>query len=224
MRLRAANGAQIEPSEFIPVAEQTGLIHDLGIKAIEQSIAAAATWPDQLFVSVNLSAEQFRREDLATRIKELLEAKSFNPARLELEVTETVLLQDEERVADQLYNLKQLGVTIAMDDFGTGYSSLGYLWRYKFDKLKIDRVFLEGFDFDPERNGHLIETILLLGHKLGLKVTAEGVESASQSAALQAMGCDQMQGFYFGRPMTAAEASTLVGRPEEQSKTATRRL
>ncbi|MFQ6547896.1 putative bifunctional diguanylate cyclase/phosphodiesterase [Aestuariibius sp. 2305UL40-4] len=210
LRLTTDTGEQIPPNEFIPIAEQTGLIHEIGAETIRRAIDIAKTWPEDLFVSVNLSPEQFRRHDLVSRIDSILKEAGFPSHRLELEVTENLLLRDEERVSDQLSRLNALGVSIAMDDFGTGYSSLGYLWKYNFDKLKVDRVFLEGYEFNQDKHRDIIETIILLGHKMGMEVTVEGVETASQDEMLDRLKCDQLQGYLFGRPMSANDAATLL--------------
>ncbi|WP_167767126.1 putative bifunctional diguanylate cyclase/phosphodiesterase [Jannaschia formosa] len=207
LRLNAPDGSPISPAEFIPVAERTGLIHDLGIETLERALRTAAGWPADRFVSVNLSPEQFRRPDLADRIAAVLDATGFPPGRLELEVTESVLIGEQERVAEQLIRLKALGLALALDDFGTGYSSLGHLFRFSFDKLKIDRVFLEGYSFDSPKHREIIEIIVLLGHKLGMKVVAEGVETEAQRAMLARLDCDQLQGFLFGRPVPAEEVA-----------------
>ena len=121
-------------------------------------------------------------------------------------------MSDEQSISDQLVGLKSLGVSIAMDDFGTGYSSLGYLWKYDFDKLKIDQVFLEGLDFDQNRYREIIETIVILGHKMGMSVTVEGVESQAQADILNTLNCDHYQGFLFGRPTPANETLAAIAR------------
>ncbi|WP_299408189.1 bifunctional diguanylate cyclase/phosphodiesterase [uncultured Roseobacter sp.] len=206
LRLDDKDGEPIPPDEFIPIAEETGMIHPLGRFVLESGLTAAKSWPDHVFLSVNLSPAQFKHGNLVDQVAELLETFDFPGSRLEFEVTEGLLMADEQRVSDQLIGLKQLGISIAMDDFGTGYSSLGYLWKYDFDKLKIDRVFLEGFDFDRERYQEIIETIVVLGHKMGMQVTIEGVETERQHDMLDLLACDQYQGFYFGRPMPADQA------------------
>ncbi len=210
LRLNSADGTPICPTEFIPIAEETGMIQVLGMRTLRQAIETAKTWPDDIFLSVNLSPAQFQKGDLVTEIEALLTELVFPARRLELEVTENLLMADEERVSAQLVGLKRMGISIAMDDFGTGYSSLGYLWKYDFDKLKIDRVFLEGFEFDNARYREIIETIVTLGHKMGMQVTVEGVENESQTEMLNEFACDQYQGFLIGKPMPAAQALETI--------------
>jgi EAL domain-containing protein (putative c-di-GMP-specific phosphodiesterase class I) len=125
-------------------------------------------------------------------------------------LTESTLIKDSDAVNDQLLELKALGVEMAIDDFGTGYSSLGYLWRYQFERLKIDRSFLEGFEYDNQRYRRIIETIVLLGHQLNMKVTVEGVENAQQLAEMRKLGCDLFQGFLMSRPVARTDAAALV--------------
>lgn len=219
LRLNGTDGAPISPTEFIPIAEETGMIQALGMRTLRQAIETAKTWPDDIFLSVNLSPAQFQKGDLVTEIEALLTELDFPTGRLELEVTENLLMADEERVSAQLVGLKRMGISIAMDDFGTGYSSLGYLWKYDFDKLKIDRVFLEGFEFDNLRYREIIETIVTLGHKMGMQVTVEGVENEAQTEMLDEFACDQYQGFLIGKPMPAAQALATINaeRPGETS-------
>ncbi|MBW4709368.1 EAL domain-containing protein [Roseobacter sp. YSTF-M11] len=210
LRLNDADGHPISPAEFVPIAEETCMIQEIGMKALRQAIEAAKSWPEHIFLSVNLSPAQFASGDLVDDVQALLDALDFPAGRLELEVTESLLMADEDRVSAQLHGLKRMGIAIAMDDFGTGYSSLGYLWKYDFDKLKIDRVFLEGFDFDPVRYREIIETIVTLGHKMGMQVTIEGVETELQTDMLKDFACDQYQGFLFGKPMPADQALAAV--------------
>lgn len=212
LRLRSADGEMISPDEFVPVAEELGLVGEIGAWTLREAIATAKTWPEDLFVSVNLSPAQFLTGDLVETVRAALEELAFPGHRLELELTESLLLEDEQRVAEQLVNLKELGVSIAMDDFGTGYSSLGYLWKYCFDKLKVDRVFLEGYEFDKAKHRDIIETIVVLGHKMGMKVTVEGVENKMQTDMLGALNCDQFQGYLFGRPVPGDATLEVIAR------------
>ena len=209
-RLRGEDGTMIRPDEFIPVAEGCGLIHDLGMVALRKAMRAAKRWPSALYVSVNLSPVQLQDPDLAEKIIDEMRKAGLPPERLELELTESMLLGDEDGVSRILKRLQTAGIRIAMDDFGTGYSSLGYLWKYNFDKIKIDRSFLLGHDFEQTRYFDIIETIILLGHKLGMSVTIEGVETHKQVEVLTEMACDQFQGFYFARPLTEAQATAVV--------------
>lgn len=210
LRLNGQDGAPISPTEFIPIAEESGLIQQMGTFILRDAIRNAKTWPDHVFVSVNLSPAQFKQGDLVKHVADILYELDFPASRLEFEVTEGLLMEDEQRVSDQLLGLQQIGISIAMDDFGTGYSSLGYLWKYDFDKLKIDRVFLEGLDFDRDRYSQIIETIVILGHQMDMKVTLEGVETERHHEMLRELDCDQFQGFFFGKPMPADQALRAV--------------
>jgi diguanylate cyclase (GGDEF)-like protein len=190
----------VSPGRFIPLAEDTGLIEPLGRWALEQACHEATRWPAPLAVSVNLSAAQFRGEtDLVEVVAQALAQSGLAPQRLELEITESLLMSDTDAVIAQLTRLSALGVAIAMDDFGTGYSSLAYLWRFPFDKVKIDRAFTQGLQ-DDQRVALIVRSIVALAHAMGIRVNAEGVETAQQLALLQQMGCDELQGFLLGRP------------------------
>lgn len=201
MRLVDANGKPISPGEFIPAAEDIGAISQLGAWALHEACAAAAHWPEALSVSVNLSVEQFRAGDLVEAVQAALDACGLPPDRLELEITESLLISNVDQVEAQLDALKSLGVSLAMDDFGTGYSSLSYLWRFRFDRLKLDRSFVQAFDQKPDRARTTIAAIVALGRRLDMKVTAEGVETEAQARMLTELGCDNLQGYHFGAPM-----------------------
>jgi diguanylate cyclase (GGDEF)-like protein len=192
----------VVPCDFIPVAEETGLIEALGRRVLRRACAEAATWPAALTVSVNLSAAQFRNDALLSTVIDALGEARLPPERLEVEITESLLMADTERVVRTLHALSALGVRIAMDDFGTGYSSLAYLWRFPFDKVKIDRAFTKGLAEDPKVN-LIVRSIVSLAHSLQIRVNAEGVETEGQMRALQKHGCDELQGFLLGRPMPA---------------------
>jgi diguanylate cyclase (GGDEF)-like protein len=193
----------IPPGEFIPVAEETGLIEALGRWVLRSACAEAATWPEPLVVAVNLSAAQFRNDTLMRTVIDALADAGLAPERLEVEITESLLMVDTDRVVRALHSLSALGVRIAMDDFGTGYSSLAYLWRFPFDKLKIDRAFTKGLAEDPKVN-LIVRSIVSLAHSLQIRVNAEGVETDGQMRALQKHGCDELQGFLLGRPKPSA--------------------
>lgn len=201
LRLQDRNGNSISPDEFIPVAEASGQIKKIGEWVLRTAVEAAANWPEQYFVSVNLSPRQFDDNNLVALIESTLGESSLKPSRLELEVTESLLIENTELVSGQLKGLRELGISIAMDDFGTGYSSLGYLWQFGFDKLKIDRSFINGLDHDTEKALEILDTIIMLGHRLNMTVTAEGIESERQADLLAELACDHFQGFLFGRPM-----------------------
>ncbi|MEM6742676.1 MAG: bifunctional diguanylate cyclase/phosphodiesterase [Pseudomonadota bacterium] len=202
MRLNDAEGAPISPAEFIPVAEEIGVIVELGNWAIRTAAAAAVHWPAPLHVSVNLSVRQFDDERLAETVEQVLAEAGLPPARFELEVTESLLIANPDHVERQLAALKKLGVSIAMDDFGTGYSSLAYLWRFGFDRLKLDRSFVQAMSVDPGRARDVIAAIVALGHRLGMSVTAEGIETEAEAEALTELGCDILQGYRYGAPLS----------------------
>ncbi len=195
---------QIAPDVFVPIAEESGLILALSNWVLEQACRNAANWPAQLFVSVNLSPSEFKRGNLIERIQHVLSASNIAPARLELEITEGVMLDDAAGALEIMRTLKRLGVRIALDDFGTGYSSLSYLRAFPFDGLKIDRSFLSRLDQSDSNNESdqaIIQAIVGLGRALSLTVTAEGVETTDHLKLLQAVACDEGQGYYLSRPL-----------------------
>ncbi len=190
---------KIAPAHFIAVAEDTGLIVPLGEWVLRRACADAAKWPEPLFVSVNLSPAQFRHGDVAAMVADVLEETGLPPQRLELEITENLLINDTEEVLGKLNRLRQCGVNIAMDDFGTGYSSLSYISRFPFSKIKIDRQFILNMTRDPATRA-IVKTIIALGKSLDVTITAEGVETEGQAAMLRKFGCPQVQGFLYGYP------------------------
>ncbi|MEX0852950.1 MAG: EAL domain-containing protein [Bauldia sp.] len=200
----------VSPSEFIPVAEEMGLIVELGNWVLHEACRACATWPEDVRVAVNLSANQFRRGDIAGTIKEALHAAGLEPGRLEIEITESVLLQDTRATRQILRELKDYGVRISLDDFGTGYSSLSYLHSLPLNKVKIDRSFLEGLE-DGERSLVLLRGVAKLSAELGLAVTVEGIETAEQLALVAAESCvTEAQGFLFSMAIPAADLEILL--------------
>ena len=199
----------VPPADFIECAEQWGLIGKIGEWVLMEACRTAAAWPSHLTVAVNLSPNQFASGDLVDQVRHALESSGLAPARLELEITENLLLQDSAKVLDQLAALKALGVRIAMDDFGTGYSSLAYLWRFPFDKIKIDRSFVAEMQ-DNTAIADILRTIALLGQTLNLQVTAEGVETTAQARLLADMRCDTFQGFLYGRPMPVGDIPSFL--------------
>lgn len=199
----------VAPNEFIECAEQWGLIGKIGEWVLNEACRTAATWPAPMTVAVNLSPHQFVSGDLVAQVRKALKASRLAPARLELEITEGLLLQDSAKVLKQLSELKRLGVKIAMDDFGTGYSSLSYLWRFPFDKIKIDRSFVAEMQDNPAI-ADILRTIALLGRTLNLEVTAEGVETIDQARMLTEMRCDRFQGFLYGRPMPVSDIPSFL--------------
>ena len=224
VRLPAADGSLIPPATFIPLAEDMRLIDKIGVWVLGEACRAAATWPDSLTVAVNLSPAQFETGSVSTIVAAALEEAGLAPHRLELEITESMLLGNSEAIMMELELLKAMGVVIVMDDFGTGYSSLSYLWRFRFDKIKIDRSFMQGFDACGRDVETVVKTIIALARELHMRVTVEGVETAQQATFLDRINADQVQGFFFGRPMFGSEISVELlkdfqGRHLSQSTT-----
>lgn len=199
----------VPPNDFIACAEQWGLIGKIGEWVLNEACKQAASWPAPLTVAVNLSPNQFASGDLVGQVARALSDSGLDPSRLELEITEGLLLNDTARTLEQLAALKTLGVKIAMDDFGTGYSSLAYLWRFPFDKIKLDRSFVAEMG-ENAAISDIVRTITLLGQTLKLQVTAEGVETADQARMLGEMHCDHFQGFLFGRPMPVGDIPNFL--------------
>jgi diguanylate cyclase (GGDEF)-like protein/PAS domain S-box-containing protein len=207
IRLPAEDGTLIPPLVFIPVAEDLRLIDRIGAWVLREACRTAATWPENLTVAVNLSPAQFLAGNVSDIVAAALKESGLAAHRLELEITETLLLGNTEAIMAELHMLKQMGVAIVMDDFGTGYSSLSYLWRFPFDKIKIDRSFMQGFEGSSRDARTVVKTIIALGRQLNMRVTVEGVETATQAAFLDKADGDQAQGFFFGRPVPASEVS-----------------
>jgi diguanylate cyclase (GGDEF)-like protein/PAS domain S-box-containing protein len=195
------------PGEFISVSEETGLILPLGDWVLVSACAHAAAW-DDITVAVNISPVQFKSRRFVATVRRALERSGLEPRRLELEVTEGVLLENTEQSIATLRDLRRLGVRLSMDDFGTGYASLSYLQRFEFDKIKIDRSFVLGLA-DRMHADAIIRSVLSLGHSLGMEVCAEGVETWQQLEFLRHEGCDEVQGFFFSKPITAGEFEAL---------------
>ena len=203
----------VQPGRFIPVAEESGLIVPIGAWVIEEACRQAMVWrraglPD-LVMAVNLSAAQFRRSGIEDTVAQALQRSGLVPALLELELTESILLQDVEQVLATVQRLKQLGVQLAIDDFGTGYSSLSYLKRFDIDKLKIDQSFIRDLASDPD-DAAIVRAIIQMAHSLGLRAIAEGVETAQPLQQLRGFGCDEAQGYLYARPMPAAETERYL--------------
>ncbi|MEB2646152.1 EAL domain-containing protein [Pseudomonas canadensis] len=190
----------IAPDTFIPIAEESGLILALSDWVLETACARAAQWPEHLFVSVNLSPTEFKRGNLVERARQALATSGIHPARVELEITESVMLDDTDGALEVMHTLKHLGLRIAMDDFGTGYSSLSYLRAFPFDGLKIDRSFLTRLE-DSDDDKAIIQAIVGLGRALALTVTAEGIETAEHLALLKSVACEEGQGYFLSRPL-----------------------
>jgi diguanylate cyclase (GGDEF)-like protein len=222
LRWRDPERGMVPPAEFIPLAEEIGLILPLGEWALRRACPEAAAWPAPLRVAVNLSPVQFRHDDLAGVVATALRDAGLTPDRLELEITESIVLHETEATLATLAHLKALGVRISMDDFGTGYSSLSYLRRFPFDKLKIDRSFVQALG-GQESDAAIVRAIIGLGRSLGMTTTAKGVETREQLARLRAEGCDEVQGYYFSRPQPAEAIASMIrrdGRTEDEARQA----
>jgi len=221
IRLPAEDGTLIPPLVFIPVAEDLRLIDKIGAWVLLEACSTAETWPEHLTIAVNLSPAQFLAGDISNIVTAALKESGLAAHRLELEITETLLLGKTEAIMAELQTLKAMGVAIVMDDFGTGYSSLSYLWRFPFDKIKIDRSFMQGFDGSSRDAETVVKTIIALGRELHMRVTVEGVETAEQAAFLDNVDGDQAQGFFFGRPVPASEvgANILADFQRQQART-----
>ena len=209
IRLPTEDGMLILPLEFIPVAEDLRLIDKIGAWVLREACRAAATWPENLTVAVNLSPAQFA-SGVSGVVAAALKETGLAAHRLELEITETLLLGNSQTVMAELNALKAMGVAIVMDDFGTGYSSLSYLWRFPFDKIKIDRSFMQGFEGSNRDASTVVKTIIALGRELNMRVTVEGVETAAQAAFLDKVDGDQAQGYFFGRPVPDSEVGAHI--------------
>ena len=210
VRLPAVDGTLIEPNVFIPIAEELRLIDKIGSWVLREACSTAAEWPAQLTVSVNVSVAQFEAGRISEDVCAALKESGLTPQRLELEITENLLLDDSERVLVELHVLKAMGVAIAIDDFGIGYSSLSYLWRFPFNKIKIDQSFLAGLDSCGHAAETVMKTIIALGRELNMRVTVEGVETDKHVQFLNDIRGDQAQGFYFGRPLPASEIAARI--------------
>ncbi len=211
LRWNHAVRGQVSPADFIPVAEELGLIVPLGEWVLQRACEEAARWPDDLKVAVNVSAVQFTSASLVTAVREALNRTGLPGHRLELEITESVLVANPGATTAILHSLKILGVRVSMDDFGTGYSSLSYLRSFPFDKIKIDQSFVRDL---CAANGteFIVRAVIGLGSSLGMTTTAEGVETEAQLAKLRAEGCDEVQGYLFSRPVPTAELPALIAR------------
>jgi EAL domain-containing protein (putative c-di-GMP-specific phosphodiesterase class I) len=195
--------------DFIPVAEETGLINQLGEWVLFTACAEAATWPDGLKVAINVSPVQFKSSGLALRVVEALGKSGLAPNRLELEITEAVLIRDDDAALAILHQLRAIGVRIALDDFGTGYSSLSYLQRFPFDKIKIDRCFVSDIA-EPGVSSCIVQAVVNIAAARDMTTTAEGIETEQQRELLRALGCTEMQGWLFSAAKPAAELKQLL--------------
>jgi diguanylate cyclase (GGDEF)-like protein/PAS domain S-box-containing protein len=202
----------VPPSDFIPLAEESGLIVEMGEWILREACREAASWPMPLQIAVNLSPAQFMHGDLVGLVHSILLETGLTPGRLELEITEGVLIEDFDRGLALLRRLKALGVRISMDDFGSGYSSLSYLQAFPFDKIKIDRAFVINLGRNPQ-SAAIVRAVIGLGHGLEMSIVAEGVETQEQLGFLADQGCDAVQGYFIGKPLPIGQYAELVGRP-----------
>lgn len=209
IRLHDKELGPIPPSEFIPLAEQAGLITEIGQWALDEACRVAAQWPTHLVVAVNLSPAEFHTGALVNNIRRALQRHQLPAYRLEVEITEGTLMSESELVLSQLRLLRDMGVGVALDDFGTGYSSLAYLCRFPFSKLKIDRSFAAALDHSASAK-NVLRAIVKLGHGLGMTVTAEGIETRRQLSLLRDIGCDLAQGYLLGRPAPLGDLAAII--------------
>ncbi len=208
VRWRHPERGMISPAEFIPIAEETGLINELGEWVLAKACLEAMTWPEEINLAVNVSPIQFKSGTLALKIVAALSASGLPAHRLELEITEAVLIRDDEAALDILHQLRGIGVRIALDDFGTGYSSLSYLHRFPFDKIKIDRCFVTGL---AEAGGaSIVQAVVNIAAARHMTTTAEGVETERQQQMLRGLGCTEMQGYLFSPPKPAAAVREIL--------------
>jgi diguanylate cyclase (GGDEF)-like protein len=209
LRWRHPERGMVSPAEFIPIAEETGLINQIGEWVLTTACAAATTWPDDIKLAVNVSPVQFKSGTLALKIVAALAASGLAASRLELEITEAVLIRDDDAALAILHQLRAIGVRIALDDFGTGYSSLSYLQRFPFDKIKIDRCFVNDLE-EPEGSSCIVQAVVNIATARHMTTTAEGVETRQQQHLLRMLGCSEMQGYLFSTPKPAAEIRQLL--------------
>jgi len=213
LRWQIPDHGMMPPSEFIPVAEQTGLIVPLGEWVLRAACAQNKYWQSGAYapvsVSVNLSGRQFHHRNLVEKIEGILRQTRLDPQWLDLEITETYAMQDADFTLSILKELKRMGVRISMDDFGTGYSSLSHLKHFPIDTLKIDRSFVKDLASDPKEEA-IVSAIIVLAHSLGMDVVGEGVETAEELAILRKHHCDKIQGYYFSRPIPANDFESLL--------------
>ncbi|XWK89931.1 MAG: EAL domain-containing protein [Phormidium sp.] len=208
-------GKFISPAEFIPLAEETGLIIPLGEWILKEACRQLKIWQEQfklqstLSLSVNLSSQQFSQPDLTERVEQILKETKLDGHNLKLEITESMAMQDVEKTIASILRLKALNLRFSIDDFGTGYSSLSYLHRFPVDTLKVDRSFVSRME-DSSENLAIVQTVIMLSHKLGMDVVAEGVEKASQMEILRDLGCEYVQGYYFSKPLNSEAATALL--------------
>jgi EAL domain-containing protein (putative c-di-GMP-specific phosphodiesterase class I) len=216
LRWRHPERGMVSPAEFIPVAEDTGLIIELGDWVLRSACAEAANWPNHVRLAVNVSPVQLKCQTLALKIASALAASGLSASRLELEITEAVLIGDDEAALAILHELRAIGVRIALDDFGTGYSSLSYLKRFPFDKIKIDRCFISDIA-EVDGSSAIVQAVVNIAASRNMTTTAEGVETQQQKERLRALGCTEMQGYLFSAAKPGSEARRLFAPGSERA-------
>ncbi|MGC2779527.1 MAG: EAL domain-containing protein [Bradyrhizobium sp.] len=216
VRWKHPTRGNVSPAEFIPIAEDTGLINELGDQVLHAACSEAATWPDDIRLAVNVSPVQFKSGTLALKVANALATSGLSARRLELEITEAVLIRDDDAL-DTLHQLRALGVSIALDDFGTGYSSLSYLQRIPFDKIKIDRCFVKDIT-ESEGSASIVQAVVNIAAIRKMSTTAEGVETEAQRQVLKRLGCSEMQGYLFSPPKPAADVRKLFAAHRAESR------
>lgn len=209
MRWEHETRGQVMPDEFIPLAEQSNLIVDIGRWTLRKACEMARNWPRDVCVAVNISATHFMRSEIVEDVKSALDEFGFDAHRLEVEITESLMVANTADVAENLEGLKELGVLLALDDFGTGYSSLSYLTKFPFDRLKIDKSFIQDIETDRKAKA-IMRAISTLSEDLDIAITVEGIETEAQVEFLKTIHCDQFQGYFFSSAVPQEEVSPLL--------------
>jgi len=209
VRWRNPRRGMVSPAEFIPLAEETGMIEAIGRWVLDEACRRAASWPDDLIIAVNASAVQFRQGQFAETIRVAIDMSGLDPSRLEIEITESVLLADTGASPEMLERLKAIGVRLALDDFGTGYSALGYLSKTRFTTIKVDRSFVQGAARGMQESIAIIRAVVAMADSLGMATTAEGAETENEVRVIRELGCKKIQGYYYGRPMGAEDVAEM---------------
>jgi len=212
VRWQSPEHGTVSPAKFVPIAEDTRQIVEIGQWVLHQACMEAASWPDYIKIAVNVSPEQLLEPDFSASVVRALSTSRLAPQRLEIEVTENIFLRDASVARNALEQVMALGCKVALDDFGTGYSSLGYLRKLHFSTIKVDRLFVQGAAQDSAESLAIIRAVVAMADSLGMTTTAEGVETAEEAALLRSLGCSKIQGYYFGRPMPAADARQVIAR------------
>ena len=209
VRWNSAEHGFVSPGKFIPLAEDTRLIVPIGEWVLQEACIQAMTWPDDIRVAVNVSGEQLLDPNFSASVVNALAVSGLAPNRLEIEVTESIFVRDDSAARTTLEQCMALGCGVALDDFGTGYSSLGYLRKMRFSTIKVDRSFVQGAAVDNPESLAIIRAVVAMADSLDMTTTAEGVETEEELAMVRKLGCTKIQGFYYGRPMPAADARAL---------------